>query len=104
MNTSYLFFSKRSTIFRQFSFIFETPWYSDDNLFAVSGSFNKNTFRTILGNSPMSSSLISLFNTSSYTPNNNFQDVRNPSVDSSIQSNVSWFLHLQLNKWLSKWS
>ena len=96
MNTSHTYFSQRGQAQYSGSFhlFFETPWYSDDNLLSiVSGSFNKNTFRTILGNSPMSSSLISLFNTSSYTPNNNFPDyvIKNPSVDSSIQSNAVGF-------------
>ena len=48
----------------------QTPWYSDDNLLEiVSGSFNKNTFRTILSSSPVSSSLTPLFNTGSFTSN-----------------------------------
>ena len=47
----------------------QTPWYSDDNLLEiVSGSFNKNTFRTIFS-SPVSSSLTPLFNTGSFTSN-----------------------------------
>ena len=37
-----------------------TPWFSDDNLLEiVSGSFNKSSFRNILGSSPVSSSLSS---------------------------------------------
>ena len=96
MNTSHTYFSQRglSQYSGSFHLFFETPWYSDDNLLEiVSGSFNKNTFRTILSNSPMSSSLIPLFNTSSYTPNNNFPDyvIKNPSSDSSIQSNSIGF-------------
>jgi len=96
MNTSHTYFSQRGQAQYSGSFhlFFETPWYSDDNLLnIVSGSFNKNTFRTILGNSPLSSSLIPLFNTSSYTPNNNFPDyvIKNPSSDSSIQSNSVGF-------------
>jgi hypothetical protein len=96
MNTSHTYFSQRGQAQYSGSFhlFFETPWYSDDSLLnIVSGSFNKNTFRTILGNSPMSSSLIPLFNTSSYTSNNNFPDyvIKNPSVDSSIQSNAVGF-------------
>tara|TARA_Y100001972_G_scaffold21160_1_gene25100 strand:+ start:91 stop:2769 length:2679 start_codon:yes stop_codon:yes gene_type:complete len=96
MNTSHTYFSQRglSQYSGSFHLFFETPWYSDDNLLEiVSGSFNKNTFRTILSNSPMSSSLIPLFNTSSYTPNNNFPDfvVKNPATDSGIQSNSVGF-------------
>jgi len=96
MNTSHTYFLERGLeqYSGSFHLFFETPWYSDDSLLnIVSGSFNKNTFRTILGNSPMSSSLIPLFNTSSYTPNNNFPDyvIKNPSVDSSIQSNAVGF-------------
>ena len=49
----------------------QSPWFSDDNLLEiVSGSFNKNTFRTILSSSPVSSSLTPLFNTGSFTTSN----------------------------------
>ena len=93
MNTSHTYFSQRGQAQYSGSFhlFFETPWYSDDNLLnIVSGSFNKNTFRTILGNSPMSSSLIPLFNTSSYTPNTNFPDfiTKNPTIDAGMQKNA----------------
>ena len=93
MNTTHTYFSQRgqSQYSGSFHLFFETPWYSDDSLLdIVSGSFNKETFRTILGNSPYSSSLIPLFNTSSYTPNVNFPDyvIKNPTLDSSIQSNA----------------
>ena len=41
-----------------FHLFMQTPWFSDDNLLEiVSGSFNKTTFRNILGSSPESSSL-----------------------------------------------
>jgi len=95
-NTSHTYFSQRGQAQYSGSFhlFFETPWYSDDTLLhIVSSSFNKNTFRTILGNSPHSSSLIPLFNTSSYTPNDNFPDyvIKNPSVDSSVQDNAIGF-------------
>ena len=50
----------------------QSPWFSDDNLLEiVSGSFNKNTFRTILSSSsPESSSLTPLFDTGSFTTSN----------------------------------
>ena len=60
----------------------QTPWYSDDNLLEiVSGSFNKTTFRNILGSSPESSSLIPLFDTGSFSSNNSYHPdfvVKNP--------------------------
>ena len=73
---------------------FETPWYSDDTLInIVSGSFDKNTFRTIVGNSPFSSSLIPSFDKDNYTPNNNYPDyvVKTATQDSSIQTNKIGF-------------
>ena len=93
MNTSHTYFSQRGKAQYSGSFhlFFETPWYSDDNLLEiVSGSFNKNTFRTILNSSPVSSSLIPLFNTSSFTDNINHPDfvTKNPALDSGIQSNA----------------
>ena len=63
----------------------QTPWYSDDNLLEiVSGSFNKNTFRTILGSSPESVSLIPVFNTGSFSDTNAYHPdfvVKNPAQD-----------------------
>jgi len=95
-NSTHTYFSQRGQAQHSGSFhlFFETPWYSDDTLLnIVSGSFNKNTFRTILGNSPLSSSLIPLFNTSSYTPNNNFPDyvTKTATLDSGIQTNAVGF-------------
>ena len=72
----------------------QTPWYSDDNLKSiVSGSFDKNTFRTFLGNSPFSSSLIPSFDKDNYTPNNNYPDfvVKTATQDSSVQTNKIGF-------------
>ena len=48
-NTSLTYFSQRGSNDHTGSFhlFMQTPWYSDDNLLnIVSGSFNKNTFRT----------------------------------------------------------
>ena len=52
----------------------------------VSGSFNKIAFRDILSASPVSSSLIPLFDSSSYTSNSNFPDyvVKNSLQDNSL--------------------
>ena len=72
-NTSLTYFSQRGSNDHTGSFhlFMQTPWYSDDNLLEiVSGSFNKNTFRTILSSSPVSSSLTPLFNTGSYSTSN----------------------------------
>ena len=72
-NTSLTYFSQRgeNATHRKFHLFMQTPWYSDDNLLEiVSGSFNKNTFRTILSSSPVSSSLTPLFNTGSYSTSN----------------------------------
>ena len=54
----------------------------------VSGSFNKIAFRDILSASPVSSSLIPLFDSSSYTSNSNFPDyvVKNSQEDNSLLS------------------
>ncbi len=63
----------------------QTPWYSDDNLLEiVSGSFNKTPFRTILSNSPVSSSLIPIFNTGSFSDTNAYHPdfvIKNPDDD-----------------------
>ena len=72
-NTSHTYFTQRgqNQYTGSFHLFMQTPWYSDDNLLEiVSGSFNKNTFRTILSSSPVSSSLTPLFNTGSFTTSN----------------------------------
>ena len=74
-----------------FHLFIDTPWFTTDNLAEfTSGSISKNSFRTLLGNSPESESLIPLFNSSSYTPNTNFPDYisKSSSLDNSI-SNAS---------------
>jgi len=83
-NTSHTYFSQRGQAQYSGSFhlFFQTPWYSDDSLLnIVSGSFNKSNWRTILGSSPVSSSLVPLFNTGSFSSNNQYHPdylVRNP--------------------------
>ena len=88
-DTSVSYFSQRGQ--DQYSGSFhlwiQTPWYSDDALLDMtSGSFNKNTFRTLLSNSPASSSLIPLFNTSSYTNNVEYPDfvAKKPNTDAAL--------------------
>ena len=83
-NTSVTYFSQRGNTdhLNKFHLWLQTPWYSDDTLLDMtSGSFNKNTFRTILSSSPVSSSLIPLFNTASYTDNLNFPDFVSKKAD-----------------------
>ena len=83
-NTSITYFAVKENTdhLDKFHLFMATPWFSDDNLLEiVSGSFNKNSFRTILGSSPVSSSLIPLFNTGSFSSNNSYHPdylVRNP--------------------------
>ena len=72
-DTGRTYFSQRgnSDHLDKFHLWMQSPWFSDDNLLEiVSGSFNKNTFRTILSSSPVSSSLTPLFNTGSFTTSN----------------------------------
>jgi len=72
-NTSLTYFSQRGSSDHtdKFHLWMQSPWFSDDNLLEiVSGSFNKNTFRTILSSSPVSSSLTPLFDTGSFTTSN----------------------------------
>ena len=83
-DTSVTYFSQRGNTdhLDKFHLRLQTPWYSDDALLDMtSGSFNKNTFRTILSSSPVSSSLIPLFNTASYTDNLNFPDFVSKKAD-----------------------
>ena len=73
----------------------QTPWYSDDNLLEiVSGSFNKNTFRTILTSSPESASLIPTLNTSSFSDTNAYHPdfvVKDASKDGTALDNTILF-------------
>jgi hypothetical protein len=94
-NTSHTYFSQRenSDYLSSFHLFMQTPWYSDDTLLnIVSGSFNKNTFRTILSNSPVSSSLTPLFNTGSFTTSNPYHPdfvVKNASKDGTAHGGDS---------------
>ena len=68
--TASSYFSQRgdSGYNSKFHLFIETPHFSDDNLYTISsGSYQKDSFRTILGASPESESLIPLFDTGSYT-------------------------------------
>ena len=96
-NTSHTYFSQRGNTdyLSSFHFFVQTPWYSDDTLLnIVSGSFNKNTFRTILSSSPESASLIPLFNTSSFSDTNAYHPdfvVKNPTDDGTAYTNSILF-------------
>jgi hypothetical protein len=61
-------------------------WATDSLYTLASGSFDKLAFRDILSASPVSSSLISLFDSSSYTTNTNFPDyvVKNSQQNQSL--------------------
>jgi hypothetical protein len=86
-NTSLTYFSQRGNTdySSNFHLFMQTPWYSDDTLLnIVSGSFNKNTFRTILSSSPESASLVPLFNTGSFVSSNQYHPdflVKTPTSD-----------------------
>tara|TARA_Y100001973_G_scaffold82309_1_gene121624 strand:+ start:833 stop:2650 length:1818 start_codon:yes stop_codon:yes gene_type:complete len=86
-NTSITYFSQRGNTDHsdKFHLFMQTPWYSDDNLLEiVSGSFNKTTFRGILNSSPESSSVVPLFNTSSFVSSNPYHPdflVKTPTQD-----------------------
>jgi hypothetical protein len=86
-NTSLTYFSQRGNTdhLDKFHLWMQTPWFSDDNLLEiVSGSFNKTPFRTILSNSPVSSSLIPIFNTGSFSDTNVYHPdfvIKNPDDD-----------------------
>jgi len=96
-NTSLTYFSQRGSNDHTGSFhlFMQTPWYSDDNLLEiVSGSFNKNTFRTILNSSPVSSSLIPVFNTGSFSDSNAYHPdfvIKNPAQDGTSYDNSILF-------------
>jgi hypothetical protein len=96
-STSHTYFSQRGNTdyLSSFHFFVQTPWYSDDTLLnIVSGSFNKNTFRTILNSSPESASLIPIFNTSSFSDTNAYHPdfvVKNPAEDGTAFTNSILF-------------
>jgi len=96
-NTSITYFSQRGQAQYSGSFhlFIGTPWYSDDNLLEiVSGSFNKNTFRTILTSSPESASLIPTFNTSSFSDTNAYHPdfvIKDASKDGTALDNTILF-------------
>jgi len=86
-DTTHTYFSQRGNTDHsdKFHLFMQTPWYSDDNLLnIVSGSFDKNTFRTILSSSPESSSLVPVFNTGSFVSSNSYHPdflVKTPTQD-----------------------
>ena len=96
-NTTHTYFSQRENndYTGSFHLFIQSPWYSDDNLLdIVSGSFNKNTFRTILNSSPESTSLIPLFDTSSFTTSNDYHPdfvIKDPTRDSTPYDNSILF-------------
>ena len=96
-NTSLTYFSQRGSNDHTGSFhlFMQTPWFSDDNLLEiVSGSFNKNSFRTILSSSPVSSSLIPVFNTGSFSDSNAYHPdfvVKDPAQDGTSYDNSILF-------------
>ena len=96
-NTSLTYFSQRGSNDHTDSFhlFMQTPWYSDDTLLnIVSGSFNKNTFRTILNSSPVNSSLIPVFNTGSFSDSNAYHPdfvIKNPAQDGTSYDNSILF-------------
>jgi hypothetical protein len=103
-NTSHTYFSQRGNTdhLDKFHLWMQSPWYSDDNLLEiVSGSFNKNTFRTILSSSPVSSSLTPLFNTGSFTTSNAYHPdfvVKDPSKDGTAHQSTG----LEFYKYVAK--
>ena len=96
-NTSHTYFAQRgqNEYTGSFHLFMQTPWYSDDNLLEiVSGSFNKNIFRTILTSSPESASLIPTFNTSSFSDTNAYHPdfvVKDASKDGTALDNTILF-------------
>ena len=96
-NTSHTYFTQRgeNAHIGSFHLFMQTPWYSDDNLLEiVSGSFNKNTFRTILTSSPESASLIPTLNTSSFSDTNAYHPdfvVKDASKDGTALDNTILF-------------
>jgi|TARA_B100000900_G_scaffold251474_1_gene214250 hypothetical protein len=96
-DTSLTYFSQRGSNDHTDSFhlFMQTPWYSDDTLLnIVSGSFNKDTFRTILNSSPVNSSLIPIFNTGSFSDSNAYHPdfvIKNPAQDGTSYDNSILF-------------
>ena len=96
-NTSHTYFTQRgqNQYTGSFHLFMQTPWYSDDNLLEiVSGSFNKNTFRTILTSSPESASLIPTLNTSSFSDTNAYHPdfvIKDASKDGTALDNTILF-------------
>ncbi len=95
-STSHTYFSQRTM--QQYSGSFhlflQSPYYSDDGIFSiVSGSYNKINFRSIVGSSPESNSLIPLFDSSSPSTNTNNPDfiVKNPSLDGGFINNYKMY-------------
>ena len=96
-NTSIPYFSQRGSNDHTGSFHLwmQTPWFSDDTLLnIVSGSFNKDTFRTILGSSPESASVVPAFNTGSFSDSNAHHPdfvIKNASKDGTAFDNSILF-------------
>jgi len=104
-NTSLTYFSQRgnSDHLDKFHLFMQTPWYSDDNLLEiVSGSFNKNIFRTILNSSPESASVPPIFDTGSFSTSNAYHPdfvVKNPAADGTLQerSGIDFYRYIGAN-------
>jgi len=104
-NTSHTYFSQRGNTdySSNFHLFMQTPWYSDDTLLnIVSGSFNKNTFRTILTSSPESASLVPLFNTGSFVSSNPYHPdflVKTPTSDGTAhgESGLEFYKYIDSN-------
>ena len=96
-NTSLTYFAQRGNTdhLDKFHLWMQTPWFSDDNLLEiVSGSFNKTPFRTILSSSPVSSSLIPIFDTGSFSDSNAYHPdfvIKNPDNDGTSYDNSILF-------------
>ena len=104
-NTSLPYFSQRGINDHTGSFHLwlQTPWFSDDTLLnIVSGSFNKNIFRTILSSSPESASVPPLFNTGSFSTSNQYHPdfvVKDPNADGTLQdrSGIDFYRYINSN-------
>lgn len=104
-NTSHTYFSQRGNTdySSNFHLFMQTPWYSDDTLLnIVSGSFNKNTFRTILSSSPESASLVPLFDTGSFVSSNPYHPdflVKTPTSDGTAhgETGLEFYKYIDSN-------
>ena len=80
-----------------FHLFMQSPWFSDDTLLnIVSGSFNKQTFRTILGSSPESASVPPLFDTGSFSTSNTYHPdfvIKDPDADGTLQDRAGLYFH-----------